>query len=181
MRVTILGLGNVLVGDDALGPWVVRTLEADYELAPEIAVIDGTPGNDLIPHLLGVDALVVVDTVAAAGEPGELRLYRREQILATPLAPRINPHEPGLKESLLTLDLVGGAARGPAGRRRPRGVRTGIGLTAAVHAAVPAAVAAVVAELPASASRRRCAMPSRCRRCGGRPAAEPPDVAEERL
>ena len=32
MRVFILGLGNVLMGDDGFGPYVVRMFEEHYEL-----------------------------------------------------------------------------------------------------------------------------------------------------
>ena len=49
--VRVLGLGNVLMGDDALGPWVVHHLVSTYDFPPEVAVVDvGTPGLDLVPY-----------------------------------------------------------------------------------------------------------------------------------
>ncbi len=71
-RVLVAGLGNVLMGDDAFGPWVVRSLEADHELPPGAVARDlGTPGLDLTPHLADLEALVVVDTVHADAAPGD--------------------------------------------------------------------------------------------------------------
>lgn len=147
-RITVIGLGNVLVGDDALGPWVVRTLEARYELPDCITLVDGTPGNDLVPHLSGADAVIVVDTVSAVGAPGSVRLYRKDALLRTPPPPRINPHQPGLKEALLTLDLMGQAPNdvllvGVI----PEAVETRLGLTMTVRRAVDRAVEEVVLEL----------------------------------
>lgn len=147
-RVVIAGLGNVLVGDDALGPWVVRTLEARWALPPGVTVIEGTPGNDLVPHLMGADAVIVADTVTTRGAPGTIVCYRRDDILRTPPALRVNPHQPGLKDSLFTLDLLGEAPRevllvGVI----PQVLETGLGLSPAVRDAVDGVVDAIVREL----------------------------------
>ena len=45
-KIAVIGIGNVLAGDDAVGPHVVRVLEAHYELPDGVQVIDaGTPGS----------------------------------------------------------------------------------------------------------------------------------------
>jgi hydrogenase maturation protease len=147
--VAVLGLGNVLMGDDALGPTVIKVLEAEYEFSPRVSVEElGTPGLDLTPYLAGVDALIVVDTVRASGAVGEVRLYRREQILEHRLQPRLSPHDPSLEGALLAIEFSGGGPRqvllvGVI----PGEVRTKLGLSPAVRAAVPQAVAKVVEEL----------------------------------
>lgn len=148
-RVAVVGLGNVLVGDDAFGPYVVRLFEARYHAGPDVEVLDlGTPGLDLAPHVEGLDALIVVDTVHSEGAPGNLRLYRRAEILSRPSPPRINPHQPGVKETLLRLEiddlsppevlLVGVI---------PEAIETGVGLTDAIRNAADAAVQTIVEEL----------------------------------
>jgi hydrogenase maturation protease len=148
-KVKVIGLGNVLVGDDAFGPHAVQTLLAEYEVGRDVEVLElGTPGFDLIPYLMGADALIVVDTVKADAPPGTLRLYDRAKIIDKPPPPRLSPHEPGLMETLLTLEMIGGAPRdvlvvGVV----PRSTETGIALSPELVAAMPEAVAAVVAEL----------------------------------
>jgi hydrogenase maturation protease len=147
--VTVFGLGNVLMRDDAFGPYVIRTLEAGHVFPPEVQVLDaGTPGLELSTILEDCGALVVVDTVRAEGSPGELRLYRREELLRYAPAQRITPHDPGLKETLLVLELQGEAPPDVlVVGVIPERVGYGIGLSEAARAAVPDAVAAILEEL----------------------------------
>jgi hydrogenase maturation protease len=164
-EVRVLGLGNVLMGDDAAGPWVVEHLRAEYEIGPGASLTDvGTPGLDLVPFIGGARVVILVDTVKSKGEPGELRLYRRDEILKYPPGPRTSPHDPGVKETLLYLDMAGS---GPEEVLLvgivPGRVEKGLGLTPAVAAAVPQAAEAVAAEL------RRLGIPAE-RRAGAEPA-----------
>jgi hydrogenase maturation protease len=157
--VAVLGLGNVLMGDDALGPYVVAVLRAGWDFPAGVAVEDlGTPGLDLHPHLAGRRAVVLVDTVRADGAAGTVRVYSRDDLLARPPGPRTSPHDPGVKEALLALEFAGG---GPQQVTLvgviPAHVDHGSRLSDAVRGAVPEAADAVVAELSrlGVAARRR--------------------------
>ena len=173
MRVGVYGLGNVLMGDDALGPYAAEVLRATYDVPDEVTVADlGTPGLDLAPYLDGLEALVLIDAVHADGAPGDVRTYRLPDIVRHPPGPRLSPHDPGVKEALLLAGLVGA---GPAEVLLvgvvPASTRTGIGLSPAVERAIPTAVAAAVGEV------RRLGVPIAIRR---RPA--PPRIWwEERV
>jgi hydrogenase maturation protease len=151
VHATIIGIGNVLAGDDAVGPHVVRTVEARYELPDGVQVIDaGTPGYDLTAFLVGQDAVVLVDAVKAKGAPGEVRTFDKASLLEKKPILAISPHEPGVREALLNADFMG--VTPPVVRLVgviPADTSTGIGLSDAVRAAVPAAVAQVAAELAA--------------------------------
>ncbi|MDT8436833.1 MAG: hydrogenase maturation protease [Gemmatimonadota bacterium] len=148
-EVTVFGLGNVLMRDDGLGPFAIRTFAAAWDVPAGVEVLDaGTPGLELSTILEDCGAIVVVDTVRADGPPGSLRLYRRDDVLRHPPAQRITPHDPGLKETLLLLELQGESPPevlvvGVI----PERVDYGVGLTDAVRAAVPGVVDAVVTEL----------------------------------
>ncbi len=147
--VRVLGLGNVLMGDDALGPYVVRVLDATHDFPEAVEVLDvGTPGLDLLPYLAGASHVIIVDTVRAEGSPGELRLYRRDQLLAAPPQPRLSPHDPGLRDALLTAEIADAAPQevllvGVI----PGATRTGVGLSEAVRTGVEPACLAVLSEL----------------------------------
>jgi len=137
------------MADDGLGPTVIKALEAAYEFPPGVTVEDlGTPGLDLTPYIAGVEVLIIVDTVNASGSAGELRTYTRDELLAHAPLPRVSPHDPGLKEALLTLEFAGTA---PAEVLLvgviPAVVDRGTDLSRAVAAAVPEAVERIVAEL----------------------------------
>jgi hydrogenase maturation protease len=147
--IAVVGLGNVLMGDDAFGPYVVQVLLAGYAFPPEVEVLDlGTPGLDLTPHVSDRRALVLIDTVHSSGQPGELRSYTREDVLRHPPQTRLSPHDPGVKEALLLAEVEG---RGPEQVRLigviPATTGTGVGLSPAVEAAVPETVARVIAML----------------------------------
>lgn len=149
-RAAVLGLGSVLMGDDAAGPHVLHRLQAEYTLPPEIELLDlGTPGPELAHVVEGLDALIVIDTIKAPGEPGDLHLLRREEILGGRGAPdRLSPHDPSLRGALVAASLLG---------RSPEDVlligivpgdnHLGIGLSPGVRAVLRGATAMVAAEL----------------------------------
>ena len=106
--IRVIGLGNVLMADDAFGPYVIHELTAGYEFPPHVSVLDvGTPGLDLTPYIMYAGKLIVIDTVRSDGPAGSIRLYRKDDILRHAPLPRLGPHDPGLKETLLALDFDG--------------------------------------------------------------------------
>jgi len=148
-RALVIGLGNVLMGDDAFGPSVVEALDAGFDFPPGVTVLDGgTPGLNLMPLMMDYDVLIVVDTVKSKGHPGEIRLYRKADLSPAARSPRQGPHEPGLDEVLTALDLAG---RGPSEVLLvgviPESVETGTGMSEPLRAAIPAAIGVVQAEL----------------------------------
>jgi hydrogenase maturation protease len=147
--IRVLGLGNVLMSDDGFGPYVARVLEAFYEFPDDVEVIDvGTPGLDLTPYLLDTDAVIFVDTVTADGAPGDTRVYDRSEILKYPPRVRTGPHDPALKEALLTVDAAGA---GPVVVTLigviPKWIATGVALSPPVSQSVTTVARMVIDEL----------------------------------
>jgi hydrogenase maturation protease len=149
-KILIGGIGSVLLGDDGVGPHVILLLEANYSFEEPVTVVDlGTPGLDLVAHLSGVDAVILIDSVKNDAKPGTITLYRREDILrASPALARMDPHSPALSESLLIADFTGEGAEevlliGITGQQ----YEVGTSLSAAVRCGAASAVAAVLAEL----------------------------------
>jgi hydrogenase maturation protease len=142
----VLGLGNVLMGDDGFGPAAVRAFESEYATGPDVDVVDlGTPGLDLSPWLFDVDRVIIVDTVNIDSAPGTVRIYDKAGMLRHPPGPRVGPHDPGVKEALHTAELAGCAPRevvlvGVA----PGRTAMDLDLTPAVAAAIPKAIEAIV-------------------------------------
>jgi len=111
-RCAIYGIGNILMGDDGVGPAVVRYLEDHVRLPDDVVLEDlGTPSLDLPSYLAGHDAVIFVDAVASDAAPGSIRLYTREEIAATPTGIRISPHEPTINDALILLDFAGTGPR----------------------------------------------------------------------
>jgi hydrogenase maturation protease len=149
MRIAVLGMGNVLMGDDGAGPYAVAVLEARYRLADEVTVLDvGTPGLDLVPYLSGADVLLLVDTVWSDAPPGTLGIYDKQTLLRSKLPPRLSPHDPALGQCLAMLEMEG---RAPGEMLLlgivPETTEFGPGLSAAVQAAIPQVVERICEEI----------------------------------
>ncbi len=107
-KVAVFGIGSLLMGDDGIGPWAIRRLEARLVFPPEVRVADlGTPGPELVESLIGLEALIVIDSVHADAEPGEVLFLRRPEILRTPREDCPLAHQPRLRDALISADLHG--------------------------------------------------------------------------
>ena len=159
--IRVLGLGNVLMGDDAAGPWIIEELLAGWDFPDGVSIVDaGTPGLDLIPYLADADTILLVDTVRSDGPPGAVRVYSREELLARPPQPRLSPHDPGVVDALYSLSFAGSAPRDVALIGVVPGiVSKGIGLSPGVRDGVRRAAEEVVERLSklGFAPRRRAA------------------------
>ena len=148
--ITIGGIGSVLLGDDGVGPYVVGVLETGYGFDERVTVADlGTPGLDLVAHLSGIDALILIDSVSNYAPPGTVTLYRKEDILRHgPTPVRMDPHSPALSESLFIAELAGESPQdilliGITGEQ----YEAGAGLSEAARQAAAQAISEVLAEL----------------------------------
>ena len=109
-RVCIVGIGNVLLGDDGFGPLTVEMFRCAYEYGSNVEVLDlGTPGLDLAPYLYDTGLVVIVDAVYADEKPGTLCIYREADLFSRRAEFRLTAHDPGVQESLAQLRLAGHA------------------------------------------------------------------------
>ena len=147
--ISVLGLGNVLMGDDGLGPVAVRTFEAEYVVPPDVQVVDlGTPGLDLLPWLADLDQVILVDAVKSDLPPGSVRLYEKADLLRYPPTARVGPHDPGVKDALRALEFAGRAPREVALIGVvPESTAMCLELTPTIQAAVRRAVVAIAITL----------------------------------
>jgi hydrogenase maturation protease len=108
--VSVIGLGNVFLGDDGFGPLAIETFRCEYECSSEVEVLDlGTPGLDLAPYLYDKQLILVVDAVHSDTAIGTLSIFHEEDFLSHRAKLRITGHDPGLWDSLAHLRLAGHA------------------------------------------------------------------------
>jgi hydrogenase maturation protease len=104
IHVLVLGLGNVLCGDDAAGVVAVHRLRREYELPPEVRVVDGgTLGLDLLAVVAASDRVILVDAVRGDAPAGTLVRITGDDV-APAVRDRLSPHQIGVA------DLLAGAA-----------------------------------------------------------------------
>lgn len=161
MRTAIYGIGNILLGDDGIGPAVVRYLSSNYTLSPDTTLEDlGTPSLDLPAYLAGYDRVIFIDAVALDAPPGTVRVFSRDETTSVPTGIRVSPHEPTINDALIVLDFAGTAPRevvlvGVV----PETLEGGMQLSAAVAGAVERAGAVVREVLATIATPSRATHP----------------------
>ena len=95
-RITVLGVGNILLSDEGVGVRVVEALCRRFDFADHVRVLDGgVLGVRLMGIISETDILIVVDAVCNRGEPGDL--YR--------LADHEVPRRVLAKQSMHQMDL----------------------------------------------------------------------------
>ncbi len=104
LDVLVLGLGNVLCGDDGAGVIVAHQLRRDYEMPPGVRVVDGgTLGLDLLALVAASDRVILIDAVRGDGPPGTLVRLAGDDV-APAVYERLSMHQIGVA------DLLAGAA-----------------------------------------------------------------------
>ncbi len=74
-KIAVIGIGNVLLGDEGFGIRVVEELRK-LKLPEKVEVYDGgTLGLQILNFLDNADFAIVVDAVRAGKEPGELSVF----------------------------------------------------------------------------------------------------------
>jgi hydrogenase maturation protease len=107
----LLGVGNILLGDDGVGVRVIEKFGEQFVLPVGLDVVDGgTAGMNLLDIAAGRDGLIIVDAVEISRAPGTLVRLVGEEVPAY-FDNVVSRHEVGPKELLATLDLIGQAPR----------------------------------------------------------------------
>jgi hydrogenase maturation protease len=104
----VLGLGNILLGDEGVGVRVVERLLKQYRFPEGVRVMDGgTLGLDLLPYLEDASRLLVVDAVQARKPPGTLVRLSGDKIPVFLDASKVSAHQEGLEDLLAVAALKG--------------------------------------------------------------------------
>ena len=103
----ILGLGNILLGDEGFGVHVARRLR-EFELPDYVRVEEGGVGGfNLLGYLEGVKRLLVVDAMILDSPAGELLLWKPEPNFREPGKNIISFHQVGIIELVHMWGLLG--------------------------------------------------------------------------
>ena len=74
-RVAVIGIGNILMGDDGAG---VKVLDLLPDSVNKIELATG--GMTLLHKLENLDMVVIVDAVDFEGKPGEVKIFRPDEV-----------------------------------------------------------------------------------------------------
>jgi hydrogenase maturation protease len=105
-KTLVLGLGNVIMGDEGVGVHVVRGLEK-HPLPGGVQCLDGgTGGFILLEPLQGANRIILIDAAADGNAPGTLT--RTTPRFAKDYPPTLTAHDIGVKDLLDAFYMQGG-------------------------------------------------------------------------
>lgn len=77
----VLGVGNTILTDEGVGPWVVERLQALNPEAPGVTWMDGgTLSFSIASSVEDAEHLIVVDATELNAEPGTVRVFVDEEM-----------------------------------------------------------------------------------------------------
>lgn len=105
-RITVLGIGNILMQDEGFGVRVVEELLRHYSFPSNVQVLDGgTLGMELLKFLIGTDGLILIDAVAGDLPPGSVYQFRNDEVKAY-FKEKVSMHELGIQDVLAVMDVL---------------------------------------------------------------------------
>ena len=105
-RVTILGVGNILLADEGFGVHFVRWFSQRYKPAERVSIIDGgTLGYALIDIICSCENMIVIDVLKAKDKPGSIYRFDTEEMQAH-MPPPTTAHEVTFFDVLFKVELM---------------------------------------------------------------------------
>lgn len=103
----IIGLGNLLMGDDSLGLVALERLRSDWELPEEVELMDGgTWGMNLLPFIECCDRVILLDAIQNNTQPGTVIELAGDRVPRM-LSHKLSPHQIDMREVLAVASLRG--------------------------------------------------------------------------
>jgi hydrogenase maturation protease len=105
-KTLVLGLGNVIMGDEGVGVHVVRALEK-HALPDGVECLDGgTGGFILLEPLENAERIILIDAAADGNPPGTVT--RTTPRFSRDYPPTLTAHDIGVKDLLDAFYIQGG-------------------------------------------------------------------------
>ena len=105
-KTLVLGLGNVIMGDEGVGVHVVRALE-QHSLPANVECLDGgTGGFVLLEPLQSAGRIILIDAAADGNPPGTVT--RTTPKFSRDYPPTLTAHDIGVKDLLDVFYIQGG-------------------------------------------------------------------------
>lgn len=105
-KITVLGIGNILLGDEGIGVRVIQELQRAYHFPQNVQILDGgTLGLELVGSLYDTDKLLIVDAVLGRQTPGTIYEFDNDTIKAY-FKNKVSLHELGIQDVLAALEVL---------------------------------------------------------------------------
>jgi hydrogenase maturation protease len=104
-KTVVLGLGNILHGDDGLGPQAISRLRVDPRVPTDVSLVEGgTLGLELLPYIWDSSRLIVIDAIDVGQPPGTVVRMSGEELYSLPGNSSV--HQLGVPDLLVALRML---------------------------------------------------------------------------
>ena len=146
-KITILGLGNILLKDEGVGVWIAEEI-AKRSLPENVDIIDGgTAGIDILSSMKNVDKLIIIDALQGDEKPGTVyRLHPKD--LPVPSDSYLSVHQMNIVEGLNIAQKTGNAPQEAVIIGvEPEDIDWGLGVTSKIQQKFPEIIDIVLEEV----------------------------------
>ncbi len=105
MKPLVLGIGNLLMGDEGIGVLAARRLECDALPGRPEVVDGGTGGFHLLSYFADYDPVILIDATLDGHPPGTVRLI--EPRYPSDFPRTLTAHDIGLRDLIESAALLG--------------------------------------------------------------------------
>lgn len=106
-KITVLGVGNVLLSDEGFGVRVAEALDAAYDFPDDVQVLDGgVLGMELLRFVTGTEKLLILDALKEGGAGEKCRRLAGDEVKAH-FREKLSAHEIGVQDVLTFLEVTG--------------------------------------------------------------------------
>lgn len=107
MTIAVVGIGNVLMGDDGVGVHAIHALREGFADSDDVLLIDGgTMSLDLLPFIEKADKLLIIDAVNAGKRPGVIVCIEGTEVPVY-LSEKLSVHQIGVPDLLFSAGFLG--------------------------------------------------------------------------
>ena len=147
-KITVLGLGNILLRDEGVGVHAIEELRKAYDFPENVEIIDGgTMGLDLLHFIEDADKLLIVDAVNLKKEPGTIAIIEDSDIPAF-VSTKLSIHQIGLPDVIYALKLMDlTPPRMTLIGMQPESLETGLAMSAAIKSNLGQLLNAIITKL----------------------------------
>jgi hydrogenase maturation protease len=152
-RILVLGVGNLLLGDEGVGVHVAQRMMT-MKMPPEVRVVEGgTDGFGLVNVITEADRMILIDAVKGGGQPGSIYRFEIEDCPPYPDIFKTSVHQISILEVINLSSLIGSTPRTTIIGIEPACMEMGMELSPAVAAKVPRIIEMIKEEVEASLGR----------------------------
>jgi hydrogenase maturation protease len=97
----VIGIGNILMGDDGIGPLLIERAKERFGHIPDVVFLDeGTIGFGLVHVIKDYDEVIIIDSGDMGKVPGEFGIFSLEEVKSSKFCQGLSLHESDLLKVL---------------------------------------------------------------------------------